>query len=281
MGVANVPLRSPARLTYAVVIGCLLGPRCAMAFPASDPSNPSVESDIPPPTDADLRHQLQLQSGFGAGAAGAGGWSFVPRVSLQEMYTDNVLQTSNNRRWDLVTLFTPGFSLLGDVPNAQVKLDYGPELREDLRTPQEDGVTQQLLGTGLFTLVPDELFVDARAVAGGTPNSPGFGASGNIAPQATSEVLVGSMKPACQSRTRHRSTASRSRLTCCTGSATLARPRLATSSMSPAFPMPVTMLSRCSFSPAVVTSRTLRTRAWLSSKLASGLPHSVTSCWRM
>ena len=191
MGVANVPLRSPARLTYAVVIGCLLGPRCAMAFPASDPSNPSVESDIPPPTDADLRHQLQLQSGFGAGAAGAGGWTFVPRVSLQEMYTDNVLQTSTNRRWDLVTLFTPGFSLLGDVPNAQVKLDYGPQLREDLRTPQEDGVTQQLLGTGLFTLVPDQFFVDVRAVAGGTPNSPGFGASGNIAQQATSGGLGG------------------------------------------------------------------------------------------
>ena len=150
MGVANVPLRSPAWLTYAVVIGCLLGPRCAMAFPASDPSNPSVESDIPPPTDADLRHQLQLQSGFGAGAAGAGGWTFVPRVSLQEMYTDNVLQTSTNRRWDLVTLFTPGFSLLGDVPNAQVKLDYGPQLREDLRTPQEDGVTQQLLGLSFY-----------------------------------------------------------------------------------------------------------------------------------
>ena len=93
-----------------------------MAFPASDPSNPSIESDIPPPTDADLRHQLQLQSGFGAGAAGAGGWTFVPRISSQEMYTDNVLQTATDRRWDLVTLFTPGFSLLGDVPNAQVKL---------------------------------------------------------------------------------------------------------------------------------------------------------------
>jgi uncharacterized protein (PEP-CTERM system associated) len=192
MGVAKLPLRSPAHLTCAMVVGCLLGARCAVAFPASDPSNPSIEADVPPPTDSDLRHQLQLQSGFGAGAAGAGGWTFVPRISAQEMYTDNVLETATNRRWDLVTLVTPGISILGDVPNAQVKLNYGPEIREDLRTPQEDGITQQLLGTGLFTIIPDEIFVDARAVAGGTPTAPGFGATGlGISPVATSGGISG------------------------------------------------------------------------------------------
>ncbi len=36
----------------------------------------------------------------------------------------------------------------------------------------------QLLGTGLFTIVPDEFYVDARAIAGGAPVNGGFGALG-------------------------------------------------------------------------------------------------------
>jgi hypothetical protein len=64
------------------------------------------------------------------------------------------------------------------VPNARVRLDYGPQFRLAARTPQENGVTQQLLGTGQFTIVPDGFFVDARAAAGGSALGSGFGALG-------------------------------------------------------------------------------------------------------
>jgi uncharacterized protein (PEP-CTERM system associated) len=178
MGVTTIPLRSSARLTCAVAVGCVLGTRVAVAFPATDASNPSIVSTTPEPTESDLRHQLQLQSGFGAGAAGATGWTFVPRISAQEMYTDNVLNSSTDRRWDMVTFLTPGIALVGDVPNAQVRLDYAPQFRVDARTPSQNDITQQLLGTGNFTILPDELFLDARAVAGATPTAPGFGALG-------------------------------------------------------------------------------------------------------
>jgi len=56
MGVMTV---SPARLACSVAIGCLLGSRVAMAFPATDPASPSVTVDTPEPTESDLRHQLQ------------------------------------------------------------------------------------------------------------------------------------------------------------------------------------------------------------------------------
>lgn len=172
-----VPLGASSRLTCAIAVGCLLGTRAALAFPATDESSPSIVANPPQPSESDLRHQLQLQSGFGA-AASAGGWTFVPQLGAQEMFTDNVLQSATNRRWDLITVVTPGIAVLGDEPNAQVRLSYTPQLRVDARTPQENGVTQQLLGTGQFTIIPDQLFVDARAIAGATPVASGFGALG-------------------------------------------------------------------------------------------------------
>jgi uncharacterized protein (PEP-CTERM system associated) len=156
----------------------------AAAFPASDPSNPSAVSSTPTPSESDLHHQLQLQSGFGAAAAAGGGWTISPQISGQEMFTDNVLQSPTNRRWDLITVVTPGISVFGDVPNAQLRLNWAPQFRMDARTPSQNGITQQLVGTGLFTVIPDEFFVDARAVAGATPTASGFGALGlGVTPQ--------------------------------------------------------------------------------------------------
>ena len=172
-----VPLGIPARVTWAIAAGCLLSARMALAFPASDPTSPSAVTTAPPPSESDLRHQLQMQSGFGAASSG-GGWTFTPMLSLQEAWTDNILNTTNNRRWDVLTLFTPSIAVTGDVPNAQVRFQYGPQFRLAARTPQENGVTNQLVGTGLFTIVQDEFYVDARAFAGGSPLGGGFGALG-------------------------------------------------------------------------------------------------------
>ncbi|HEY2617137.1 MAG TPA: hypothetical protein VGI78_07350 [Acetobacteraceae bacterium] len=177
MRVVTVPLGIPARLSCAVAVACLLGGHSALAFIVSEPDNPSVVTNAPEPTDADLRNQLQMHSGFGATGAG-GGWTFVPTVSLQEAFTDNLLDTTNNRRWDLLTILTPSIAITGDTPNAQVLFEYGPQFRLAARTPQEDSISNQLLGSGLFTIVPDEFFVDARAVAGATPANGGYGSFG-------------------------------------------------------------------------------------------------------
>jgi uncharacterized protein (PEP-CTERM system associated) len=178
MGLVTVPPASPVRLVCILAAACLLGGRDVMAFPATDATNPPVTTTTneAEPSESDLRHQLQLQTGFGAAAGG--GWTFVPRVSLDEIYTDNVLNTERDRRWDLITIASPGFYLNGDVPNAQVTLSYAPGFQMDARTPQENRITQNLAGTGQFTIIPDAFYVDARAIAGGAPIGGGFGALG-------------------------------------------------------------------------------------------------------
>jgi uncharacterized protein (PEP-CTERM system associated) len=178
MGVAIVPLGSPARLTCAIAVCCLLGARIAMAFPDTDASNPSIIANPTPPTESDLRHQLQLQSGIGAAAAGGGAWTFQPAAGAEEYFTDNVLQSATNRRWDLVTVLTPSIAVIGNEPNAQVNFNYSPQFRLDARTPVENGLTQQLAGTGQFTVIPDAFYIDVRALAGGTPIAGGFGTLG-------------------------------------------------------------------------------------------------------
>lgn len=178
MDVAIVPMGSPARLTCAIAVGCLLGTRVAMAFPATDASKPPIVANPTPPSESDLQHQLQLQSGIGAAAAGGGAWTFVPAIGADEFFTDNVLQSATDRRWDLVTVLTPSIAVVGDEPNAQVNFNYAPQLRLDARTPSQNGLTQQLAGTAQFTIIPDAFYVDARALAGGTPVAGGFGALG-------------------------------------------------------------------------------------------------------
>ncbi|WP_216856661.1 outer membrane beta-barrel protein, partial [Acidisphaera sp. S103] len=110
-----------------------------------------------------LQHQLQLANGFGAPAGG--GWTIVPSLNVDEMFTDNVLEVNSPRRWDLVTLVTPGISIAGDLPRLQVKLDYNPTLSLAARTDSQDAISQSLNGTALLTLVPDLAFVDVRALA--------------------------------------------------------------------------------------------------------------------
>src|SRR4051794_6566783 len=110
MGSVTVSPGPSSRLVCFIAAGCcLLGARAAMAFPATDAATPSVVTNAPEPTGTDLRHQLQLVNGLGAG--GGGGWTFVPSLSVQEAFSDNVLNTTFNRRSDLITMVTPGFSL--------------------------------------------------------------------------------------------------------------------------------------------------------------------------
>jgi uncharacterized protein (PEP-CTERM system associated) len=179
MRVAFVRLGASLCLTCAVAFGCLLGAQIAAAFPANDASTPSIVSNPTPPTESDLQHQLQLQTGIGATAASGKPWTFVPGLGAEEFYTDNVLQSPTDRRWDLVTVVTPSLGIVGDEPNAQVHFNYAPQLRMDARTPSQNGLTQQLAVTGDFTIIPDSFYLDARALAGGTPVGTGFGAFGS------------------------------------------------------------------------------------------------------
>ncbi|MEA2771811.1 MAG: hypothetical protein QOD93_4773, partial [Acetobacteraceae bacterium] len=88
----------------------------ASAFPLLDAATDGQVPrgiELAAPDAQDLRHQLQIINGLGSPTGG--GWTFVPRIALQEMLTDNVLQQNKPRRYDFVTYISPGFSLSGDL----------------------------------------------------------------------------------------------------------------------------------------------------------------------
>jgi uncharacterized protein (PEP-CTERM system associated) len=153
----------------------------AAAFPLLDAA---TEGQVPRGTELaapdaqDLRHQLQIINGLGSPTGG--GWTFVPRIDLQEMLTDNVLQQSKPRQFDFVTYISPGFSLAGDLPRLRMTFNYAPTLAMYGRTGSLNALTQQLNGLALVTVVPELAYVDVRAVAGVHNQFGGLGGLGSV-----------------------------------------------------------------------------------------------------
>src|SRR5207248_8539332 len=98
----------------------------------------------------------------------------APRVSGQEIFTDNVLYTPTNRRGDFITSVSPGIDIIGESPRLQTKLDYAPTLQLYALTPDQNFIGHNLYANGTAVVVPDLLFFDARGYAALQPTFPGF-----------------------------------------------------------------------------------------------------------
>src|SRR6185437_7586076 len=130
----------------------------------------------------DLLHQLQLVNGVSAPAGG--GWTFIPRVEIDEELTDNVYQVNSPRRWDLITYLSPGFSLAADLPRLTLTMSYSPSLALYTHTGPLNALTQQLNALGTVTVVPELAFVDLRAMSGVSNVYGGLGNQGGFGTQA-------------------------------------------------------------------------------------------------
>ncbi len=170
----------------------LLAPMArAAAFPLLDAA---AEDQVPAgaelaaPDAQDLRHQLQIANGLAAPPGG--GWTFAPQIDLQEMLTDNALQTHSPRQWDLVTYVKPGINIAADLPRLQLLFNYTPALALYARTTSLNALTQQMNGLGQITVVPDLAFVDVRAVAGVQSQYGGLGGLGGVGTPATADLAT-------------------------------------------------------------------------------------------
>jgi uncharacterized protein (PEP-CTERM system associated) len=185
--------RSAAQFV-AMLCGICLMVRHAAAFPASDAENPSVvtpataaasdQSDV-----SALSHQLQLLNPY-ASSVGPG-WTFTPSLTLQEAFNDNVFQTEQDRRWDMITYVTPGLAIYGDTQNVQVRFNYTPTLIYYVRNSSLNQIAQNLNAIGDITLWQDHLYLDLRASTGvgsasGSNPGLGFGGGGLGQPSANS-----------------------------------------------------------------------------------------------
>lgn len=120
------------------------------------------------PTDSEHRPMLFpvlaiLVTGFAAPLA-AMEWDFEPRVSLGQVWTDNVtLETSSQKESEWITELRPGFTITGEGARAQAALDYELQALWFADNSDLNDVYNQLSGTASVEILPENLFVDAFA----------------------------------------------------------------------------------------------------------------------
>lgn len=125
-----------------------------------------------------LKNQLNLVNPAPPG--NPSGWTIVPRFSMQEAITDNVLEVKAPRRFDVTTLIAPGISIQAETSIVSLNLDYQPNIYLHAITGPLNAVTQQLNLTGLITVVPDLAFVDVRGTSGVQSRFTGAGGTGTL-----------------------------------------------------------------------------------------------------
>ena len=161
--------------TLAIALAAPLMAGTAQALPLMDPDVFSDNGNSIP--GAQLRDAIN--DAAGVPNAGLTGFAITPSIGLQETYTDNVNQTHSNRQPDFITQLTPSITASAQTPRLTGNLNYSPTLSWYAETPGNNYINQSLAGTGLATLVPDALFVQAAAYAstisafGGLTGAPG------------------------------------------------------------------------------------------------------------
>jgi uncharacterized protein (PEP-CTERM system associated) len=143
----------------------------AAAFPFFDPTNTDtvpgaapLGTELPATDVTGLRNQLRLVNPAAAGNPSA--WTIVPRLTLQEMFTDNAYEVSSPRSPDAVTIVAPGVKILADTARLRMSLDYQPNLLVHAINGPLNSLTQQLTASGLLTVAPDFAYVDVTAISG-------------------------------------------------------------------------------------------------------------------
>ena len=191
--------RAPHRIrlqVFGLAAALVLKASGATAFPLFDATNQDQVpqgTELAAPDLTDLQHQLQIVNGLSAPAGG--GWTFVPRIDVQELVTDNIEELHSPRQWDLVTYLAPGFNLAGDLPRIQATLSYQPTLSLYTESSSLNSITQNLNGLATVTLVPDRLYLDLRAVSGVSSVFGGIGGLGGLGAPTGGGTTAGTALP--------------------------------------------------------------------------------------
>jgi uncharacterized protein (PEP-CTERM system associated) len=93
-------------------------------------------------------------------------WSLQPSIEIQGAATDNLLNTSADRRADVYTVISPQLNLAADTASLVGALTYRPRLQLHADSTEQDRLDQVFSGQALATLVPDLLFLDMRGNGG-------------------------------------------------------------------------------------------------------------------
>jgi hypothetical protein len=94
----------------------------------------------------------------------AGDWDFQPRVTVTELFTDNVNLTQNDRESDFITIVRPGFSLeRTGAARSHLSIDYSFDYSHYLRDKSRKDTHQYLDAEAGAEVFEDVFFVDGFA----------------------------------------------------------------------------------------------------------------------
>lgn len=121
------------------------------------------------------------------GATGAGGTTVVPRLSLMQTWTDNLLLDDRNKDAALITTLSPGINISARSGSLRGTLDYALNGIAYVKTDQPSRLQNSLAASAQAELIARRLFVDMRASIGqqsgsafGLQSMPTLGSQGSL-----------------------------------------------------------------------------------------------------
>lgn len=93
-------------------------------------------------------------------------FAFNPSVAVDLLATDNVFQTSRDRKADLITTIAPSIIMNVDTPRLTGLVNYAPRFLFYSRYGSENRIDQLFNGQMVATIIPDHFFVDLRGASG-------------------------------------------------------------------------------------------------------------------
>lgn len=188
-GTETVPVNSPP-------------PALSAGYGYGTPNAPSVDT-VPtltapatPPSTATLGPIAPGAAPIQTGDLRAPPILISPTVQLSEGYTDNPSSLPKGSP-DSITRAVGSINLSVDTPRLQGQLSNTINYQKYARDSSQTSLTDNLLGLGLVTVIPNQLFVDTRATAtqlsqnGGV----GFSSSSVIPPSQQTQAFLGSISP--------------------------------------------------------------------------------------
>jgi len=103
---------------------------------------------------------------FYASSVDAGAWVIVPRLTVGEIYSDNINLDDNDKQGDLVTEVNPGINISGRSARLEAEFDYQLQNTFFLSNTDASGTSQQLTADATAEVTKNFFWVDARSRMG-------------------------------------------------------------------------------------------------------------------
>jgi uncharacterized protein (PEP-CTERM system associated) len=136
----------------------------------------------------------------GAAAARGPAWTFLPTITVNEEFTDNVFNTTSHRQSDLISTLSPGLFITGDSARLQGVFNYSPSLIKYATDTSQDQIQQNLFTNGTLTAVPNLFFFDGNASISDQSRlgGRGFGNTSQIPTTQSTQTIAYSGSPYLQ-----------------------------------------------------------------------------------